>query len=157
VLRDVDPDVPASAIKTMEEALDGALAPRRTNLWLVRCFAVVALVLAAGGVYAVTAFSVALRRRELAIRAALGARADQNVREVIIDAARPVALGLMIGAAGALLAAPVLRSVLYEVEPVSAGPFALVAGTLLAAGLVAAAIAALPIRKIDPLDALRAE
>lgn len=156
-LREVDPDVPASQVKTMEQALGAALRPRRTNLWLVRAFAIVALLLAGAGVYAVTSFSIALRRRELAIRAALGARVEQNVRTVVFDAARPILAGLVIGAASALVAAPLLRSVLFEVNPVSAGPFSLVGGTLLAAGLAAALVAALPIRRIEPIDALRTE
>jgi ABC-type antimicrobial peptide transport system permease subunit len=127
------------------------------NLWLVRVFAILALLLAAAGVYAVTSFSVALRRREIAIRAALGARPDQNLRTVVIDAARPIVAGLVIGAAGALAAAPALRSVLFEVEPVAIGPFSMVSATLLVAGLAAAVMAALPIRRIDPIEALRTE
>jgi hypothetical protein len=63
----------------------------------------------------------------------------------------------VLGAAGALAAAPALRRVLYEVEPVAAGPFSLVSATLLIAGLAAAVIAALPIRRIDPIEALRTE
>jgi putative ABC transport system permease protein len=156
-LREVDPDVPASAMRTMDEALDLALAPRRTNLWLVRVFAALALLLAAAGVYAVTSFSVALRRREIAIRAALGATPDRNLRTVVADAARPIVAGLVLGAAGAVAASPALRSVLFEVEPLAAGPFTLVSGTLLIAGVAAAAVAALPIRRIDPVDALKVE
>jgi len=156
-LREVDPDVPASAMRTMEEALALALAPRRTNLWLVRVFAALALLLAAAGVYAVTSFTVALRRREIAIRAALGASADRNLRTVVADAARPIVAGLLIGAAGACAASPALRSVLFEVEPLAPGPFALVSGTLLVAGIAAAAVAALPIRRVDPLEALKVE
>jgi predicted lysophospholipase L1 biosynthesis ABC-type transport system permease subunit len=156
-LREVDQDVPASAVRTMDEALELALSPRRTNLWLVRTFAAIALLLAAAGVYAVTAFSVALRRREIAIRAALGARVQQNVQTLVADAAKPIAAGLALGAAGALAAAPALRSVLFEVNPASPAPFAAVAMTLLAAGLAAALVAALPIRRIDPLEALKVE
>jgi predicted permease len=156
-LREVDPDVPASAMRTMEEVLELALAPRRMNLWLVRAFAVLALLLAGAGVYAVTAFTVAIRRREIAIRSALGAGPRQNVQTIVADAVRPLLLGLGAGAAGALAAAPALRSVLFEVEPVTAGPFSLVATTLLVAGLAAALMAALPIRRIDPIEALKLE
>ena len=109
------------------------------------------------GVYAVTAFTVALRRREIAIRAALGAGPLQNLNTIVGDAARPLVLGLAAGAAGALAAAPALRSVLFEVEPVAAGPFSLVAATLLIGGLAAAVMAALPIRRIDPIEALKLE
>jgi putative ABC transport system permease protein len=156
-LREVDPDVAPSALRTMEEALEIALAPKRMNLWLVRAFAILALLLAGAGVYAVTSFSVALRRREIAVRTALGARPLQNLRTIVGDAARPLVAGLALGAAGALAAAPALRSVLFEVEPIAAGPFSLVSGTLLAAGLAAALVAALPIRRIDPVEALKAE
>jgi putative ABC transport system permease protein len=141
----------------MDEVLEIALAPRRTNLWLVRTFALLALLLAGAGVYAVTAFTVALRRREIAIRSALGAGARQNLRTIVAEAARPLVLGLAAGAAGALAAAPALRSVVFEVEPVAAGPFVLVAATLLVAGLGAAVMAALPIRRIDPIEALKLE
>ena len=156
-LREVDPDVPASAIKTMEEAVDVALLPRRTNLWLVRAFGAIALLLAAAGVYAVTSFTVAFRRRELAIRSALGASADANLRRIVVDAAKPIALGLAIGGGGAMAAAPALRSVLFQVDPFAAGPLAVVIVTLLVAGLVSATVAALPIRRIDPFEALRTE
>ena len=156
-LRAADPDVPASAMKTMDEALEAALAPRRLILRLVGAFAAMALALAVAGVYAVTSFGVAMRRREMAIRAALGARVGENVRVVVADAAKPIVAGLLAGLGGALAAAPVLRSLLFEVDPVAAGPFALVAAALLAAGVIASVTAALPIRRIDPLEALRTE
>lgn len=156
-LKQVDADVPAAAMKTMEDALDLALAPRRLNLQLVGAFAAIALVLAAAGVYAVTSFSVAMRRREMAIRAALGADGGANVRMMVWDAARPILAGLAIGLAGAAAAAPALRTVLFEVDPFAAGPFAGVAAVLLTAGAAAAVVAALPIRRIEPLEALRTD
>ena len=156
-LTKIDADVPASAMKTMQEALDVALAPRRLNLQLVTAFALVALALAAAGVYAVTAFSVAMRRREMAIRAALGARLEENLRIVLFDAAWPIAAGLVLGLGGAFAVAPALRSVLFEVEPVAAVPVAIVGAVLLVSGLVAAVIAAMPVRRIDPVEALQIE
>ena len=156
-LRAVDADVPASAMRTMEEALSLALAPRRVNLWLVRAFATIALLLAAAGVYAVTAFSVSLRARELAIRAALGARRNQNLRSVLIDTMKPVCAGLAVGAVVALSSAPALGAVLYGVEAFAAGPVVLVSGTLLMVGVAAALAAATPVRRIDPIEALKAE
>src|SRR4029078_2768436 len=101
------------------------------------------------GVYAVTSFSVALRRRELAIRGALGATADRNLRTVVVDATRPIAAGPLICAAGACAASPALRSVLFEVEPLAPGPFAVVSATLLVGGGVAAGGAARAMRRID--------
>jgi putative ABC transport system permease protein len=156
-LRQVDADVPASAVKTMDAALDAALAPRRLNLRIVTAFAMMALMLAAAGVYAVTAFTVAMRRREMAIRSALGAAAGDNLRLLVIDAARPIVAGLAVGLAGAVAAAPALRRVVFAVDPTAIGPFAAVGAVLLAAGLAAALAAALPIRRVAALEALRTE
>ena len=156
-LREVDADVPAAAIRTMDEAIGIALAPRRLNLALVQAFAAMALLLAAAGVYAVTAFSVALRRREIAIRSVLGAGTLRTVKTVVSDALRPVVAGLFAGAAGALAAAPFLRAVLFEVEPAAAGPLSLVSAVLFAAGLTSALVAALPIRRIGAVEALQSE
>jgi putative ABC transport system permease protein len=156
-LREVDADVPAAAIRTMHEALAIALAPRRLNLTLVQAFAVIALLLAAAGVYAVTAFSVALRRREIAIRSVLGAGTRRTLSTVVGDALRPVVAGLIAGAAGALVASPFLRAVLFQVEPVAPGPLSLVSAVLFAAALTAALVAALPIRHIEAVEALQSE
>jgi predicted permease len=157
VVHGVDRDVPTSAIRTMEEALDAALAPQRLNLWLIEAFAALALALASAGVYAVTAFSVALRRREMAIRAALGASRQQNVRTVLRDAARPLIAGLVIGCGVAAAAAPALRSMLFGVDQFALAPYVIVAGTLLIAGLAAALMAARPVHQIAALEALAAE
>ena len=156
-LKEVDADVPASAVRTMNDALGLALAARRLNLTLVQAFAVMALALAAAGVYAVTAFSVALRRREIAIRSVLGAGTIRTVRTVVGDALRPVVAGLVVGAAGAFVASPFLRAVLFQVEPAAAGPLSLVSAVLFGAGLTSALIAALPIRRIEAIEALQSE
>jgi putative ABC transport system permease protein len=156
-LHEVDPDIPASSARTMDEALAIALAPRRMNLWLVRAFALLALVLASAGTYAVTSFSVALRRREMAIRAALGARVGVNVRAVVLDAARPIAVGLTLGVIAALALGPVLRAVLFGVSPLAPAPFLLVSATLLGVALGASLIAALPVRRVSPIEALKVE
>jgi hypothetical protein len=156
-VRSVDPDVPASAMRSMNEVLALAVAPRRLNLWLVRVFALAAILLAAAGVYAVTAFTVALRTREIGIRTALGARVAQNQRLILGDAAGPIIGGLAGGVALSFVAAPFLRTVLFGVDPVSPGALAVVAALLLSAGLAAAFVAAWRLRAIDPVVALRAE
>ena len=156
-IQSVDPDVPASLMRTMEEMLEVAVAPRRVNLWLVRMFALAALVLAAAGIYAVTAFSVSTRTREIGIRAALGARPGQNLAVLIADAARPLAAGLGAGVLLALAGAPALRSLLFAVNPVAPVAMAAVSVVLLLIGLAAALLAAWRLRSIDPIIALRAE
>ena len=156
-IRGIDPDVPASLMRTMEEALDAAAAPRRLNLWLVRVFGLAALVLAAAGIYAVTAFSVSLRTREIGIRAALGARPAQNFRVVLADAAQPIAAGLAAGAFLSVAAAPALRSLLFAVDPIAPREIAAVSVALMAVGLISALVGSWRLRSIDPIVALRAE
>jgi putative ABC transport system permease protein len=156
-IRSVDADVPASAMRTMDEALALASAPRRLNLWLVRLFALAALALATAGIYAVTAFSVTLRTREIGIRSALGARFGQNLRVVVLDAARPIVAGLGAGAGVSLLAAPALGSVLFGVDPVAPVTMTAVTIVLLVVGLAAALMAAWRLGSIDPIITLRAE
>jgi hypothetical protein len=79
------------------------------------------------------------------------------VRTVVGDALRPVVAGLVVGAAGAFVASPFLRAVLFQVEPAAAGLLSLVSAVLLAAGLTSALFAALPIRRIDAVEALQSE
>ena len=129
----------------------------RGSLWLLMGAVVLVLLIAAANVGSLLLARGTGRMRELAIRGALGATADRNLRTVVVDATKPIAAGLLIGAAGACAASPALRSVLFEVEPLAPGPFAVVSATLLVAGVVAAAVAALPIRRIDPIEALKVE
>jgi putative ABC transport system permease protein len=156
-IRSVDPDVPAALMRTMDEMMELAIAPRRLNLWLVRVFGLSALVLAGAGIYAVTAFTVSARTREIGIRAALGARPSQNVRIVVADAARPLALGLAAGIGLTLAAAPALRTMLFGVDPVAPIAIGAVGALLLVLGLGAALIAAWRLKSIDPIIALRVE
>jgi putative ABC transport system permease protein len=156
-IQSIDPDVPASLMRTMDEMMEIAVAPRRLNLWLVRMFALAALVLAAAGTYAVTAFTVSTRTREIGIRAALGARPAQNLRVVIAETARPLAAGLAAGVLLAAAVAPALRSMLFAVDPIAPIAMAAVSVVLLVVGLAAALVAAWRLRSIDPIIALRAE
>ena len=118
-IRGADPDVPASMMRTMDEMMEVAVAPRRLNLWLVRIFGVAALLLAAAGIYAVTAFSVSTRTREIGIRAALGARPAQNFRVVVGDIAKPLTVGLAVGVFLSVAGAPALATVLCAVNPIA--------------------------------------
>jgi putative ABC transport system permease protein len=156
-VRRVDPEVAASTVRPLDETLAATLAPRRFNLLLVQMLALAALVLAATGLYAVTAQLVSGRRREIGIRLALGARRPQVLALVLSEAARIVALGLVVGAAGALAAGRVLRGVLFGVTPTDVPTFALVAVTLVAAALLASYVPARRAMAVDPVVALRVE
>ena len=156
-IRDVDADVPASMMRSMDEMMELAVAPRRLNLWLVRVFGVAALLLAAAGIYAVTAFSVSTRTREIGIRAALGARPAQNFAVVVGDTARPLIVGLTVGAFLSIAGAPELATLLFAVNPIAPATMTVVTIGLFAIGLTAATIGAWRLKSIDPIIALRAE
>jgi putative ABC transport system permease protein len=156
-IRAIDPDVPASVMRTMEEALELAAAPRRLNLWLVRVFGLAALLLAAAGIYTVTAFSVSERTREIGIRAALGASPRQNLGAIIGDAAKPIVAGLAGGAFLSLASAPALGSLLFAVNPIAPATVGAVSIALMIVGLGAALVGARRLRSIDPIIALRTE
>jgi len=155
-IKAVDTDVPAS-MRTMDDMMEVAVAPRRLNLWLVRVFGIAALTLAAAGIYAVTAFSVSIRTREIGIRAILGARPLQNFTIVIADVSKPMLAGLAAGVLLSLAAAPALRTFLFAVNPVAPLTIALVSALLLSVGVLAALIGAWRLKSIDPVIALRTE
>jgi putative ABC transport system permease protein len=153
----VDPAVPASFVRTMDQWMGGSTAARRFNLQLVAAFAFTALLLAAGGVYAVSASAVAMRTREIGIRAALGASKGEVIRLVLQAGLSPVVLGLIAGTAAALLAGPAMASLLFEVAPHDPASLAIVAVTLITAAVVANYVPARRAARVDPIIALRSE
>jgi putative ABC transport system permease protein len=157
LIRDIDPNLPVDQIRTMEDAIGESLAQRRLNLTLLALWAGLALLLAVIGVYAVLSYSVVQRRREVAIRMALGAQGRQVRRLLMVQGLRLTALGLVLGVLGALGLTRVLRSQLYGVS--ATDPLTFVAVIVLLV-LVAALACLLPARRatrIDPMIALRGE
>jgi predicted permease len=151
----VDPDVAATALQSMDDAIAGTVAPRRFNVLLLEAFALAALLLAASGIYAVTAHLAMQRTRELGIRLALGARRPQILSLVLSQGMAPVMAGLALGLAGALALARLLEGLLFGISARDPATFAL-APLLLA--LAAAAASYVPARRatrIDPVQALR--
>ncbi len=143
-VREVDPGLPLHNIATMPERLSRSLAPTRFNTRLVGALGLMALVLAAIGIYSVIAYFVTQRTQEIGIRLALGATPAHVVRLVVRQAMGPVAIGLVLGTAGAAGAARLLQGQLGEVS--AADPWAFAAGlTLLAAVSLGASV--LPARR----------
>jgi putative ABC transport system permease protein len=156
-LHAVDADLAVAQMQPMDDLVTSAVATRRFEAGLLGAFAVVALVLAAVGVYGVLAFGVAQRTREIGVRLALGATSSIVRRMVIRDAAAMVTAGIVVGAPAALAAGFGLRGLLFGVPP--SDPIAVMgAGVLLSvAGLIAAYIPSRRAATVDPMVSLRTE
>jgi predicted permease len=157
IVREMDADVPLRNVETMEQALGQQLAPTRFFLSLVGLFAVLALALAATGLYGVATFLASRRRREVGIRIALGAPRQQVIVLMLGHGLRPALWGVVLGLFGAWGASRWVSSLLVGVEPTDPLVYAGVAALLLAVVLVACLIPAREASKVDPLEALRAE
>ena len=155
VLRRVDPGLPPPDVHAVLTSRADSAAGPRFNLWVVAAFATLALILAVTGVYGALAFTVAERRREIAVRLALGATSARVVRLVLRSGMSAAAGGIVAGLAGALIATRALESLLYDVAPRDPASFTAAAALLL---LTAAAACYIPARRaasVDPAMILR--
>jgi putative ABC transport system permease protein len=153
----VDPAVPASFVRSMDEWMGGTLAARRFNLRLVGAFAAAALLLAVVGVYAVSAFAVTSRTREIGIRVALGATRRQVIALMLRGGLAPVIAALAAGTAIGILSAPVLSDLLFGVTPRDLVSLVVTVVTLASAAVLANIVPARRAAKVDPIVALRVE
>ena len=152
-----NPDIPIYWIYPMTEAVTRNLWHIRVFGGLFMVFGVVALLLAGVGLYAVMAFSVSRRAREVGIRIALGARTAHVLRLVLRQGLLQLAIGLTLGLALAAGVSQLLAGVLFEVQPRDPATFLAVVGVLTAAGLLACYVPARRAARVDPLTAMRAE
>ncbi|HVE77792.1 MAG TPA: FtsX-like permease family protein, partial [Gemmatimonadaceae bacterium] len=157
ILRELDPAVAPSAVRTLREVVERSVAQPRLTMLLVAGFGVLALVIAAVGVYGVTAYTVARRRTEMAVRLALGARPADVVRLVVRQGMGVAAAGIAVGIVGALAASRVMRSMVFGVSPTDPATYAAIAAVLLGVALVATWLPALRTTTVDPASTLRAE
>lgn len=144
-------------VKMMEDVVGTSVTPRRTNMLLITIFAGVALVLSALGVYAVVAYGVAQRARELGIRAALGARSANLVSLVAGELVWVSIAGVAVGLGGAWAMSKLVSSMLYGISPHDPTTFVLVPLALLVPAAIAALIPAHKASQVDPAVVLRAE
>lgn len=153
----IDPDAPVSDVAPMETVINQSVAQPRLYLTLFGLFAALALLLAIIGIYGLVAYSVAQRMREFGIRSALGASSRELLGLVLREGATLVALGLVLGLAGAWAAARLLQSMVFETSVHD--PLTLAAITLLlgAVALVACLLPAHRAAKVNPIEVLRAE
>jgi putative ABC transport system permease protein len=155
IVHSMDAEVPVSDVRTLQDVVGGTIARPRVISTLVAVFALVALALAAVGVYGVMAYSVSQRTQEIGVRMALGATTKSVFRLVLGQALRLVAVGVVAGllAAGALTR--VLERLLYQIEPLDPWTFGITALVLLIVATLASYIPARRSMRIAPVEALR--
>jgi ABC-type antimicrobial peptide transport system permease subunit len=157
VVRSIDPQLPLTDIESMDRVVAEGQAPRRFNTAIISGFAAAAVLLALLGIYSVIAFSAALRTQEMAIRLALGAQRNGVMRLVLVSGARLGLIGCGIGAVAAIFATRLLRSLLFEVDPLDPVVFALAAISIFLLALAASVIPARRAAAVEPMQALRTE
>jgi predicted permease len=156
-LRQRDAELPLFDVATMRARVDDSLSNRRSSMLLLLVFAGVALFLAMIGIYGVLAYAVAQRTRELGIRMALGSTTRQIFLMVIRHGASVTAVGLVAGAVAAALLGGLIRSLLFEVEPLDPIVMASVAAVLGVVAGVACAVPAIQATRVDPVRVLVGE
>jgi ABC-type antimicrobial peptide transport system permease subunit len=157
----VAPTQPIANMRTLASIVEGTTADARLDLLLIGVFAVLALVLASAGLYAVMAVSVAAREREIGVRMALGSSSSQLLTWVLRSGVMQVVIGLCIGLVLTLAASRLLRKLMFDTlgNDRALDPWTLlgVAVLLLAAGLLACLLPALRAARVQPMRALRGE
>ena len=143
-VRDLDPHLPIYGVQTMTEYVNQQVEQPRMSATLLGGFAILALVLAAIGVYGVLSYIVSQRTREIGVRLALGAERGEIVRQVVGQALMLAAIGLALGLASAVALTRLLRTMLFEVSPTDVTTFSAVAIVL---GIVAVAAGLVPARR----------
>ena len=150
----LDPTVPIASVRTMDNVIAAATRSNRLYSALTTVFALLAAVLAVVGIYSVMSYSVASRTRELAIRAALGASASGLLRMIVREGLLVSALGIALGLVGALAAARVLGSLLYQVSATDTAVFTATAACVALAALLGYVVPAIRAARVDPVAAL---
>jgi len=155
VVRGLDPTLPLTNIRTIEQTLSESVASDRFYTVFFAGFAVVALALAAIGIYGVMSFAVAQRTHEIGLRMALGARRSQVLGQILREGMSTALIGTAIGGVGAILIGRALRGAVSGVDSANPLLFVAVAALLLFAALVACVVPARRAATVDPMVALR--
>jgi putative ABC transport system permease protein len=154
-VRGVDSGLIAARLRSMDAIVSGTVATPRFQATLLAGFGLLALLLAAIGIYGVISYGVSQRREEIGVRIALGAATRDVVRLIAGQGIRLVIVGVGAGLLGALAGARLLRGLLYEIGTADPITFAAIAGVLAAVGVLASGVPALRASRVDPMTALR--
>jgi putative ABC transport system permease protein len=153
----LDPDQPVYNLNTLAEIRDRSIAPQRLNLALLANFALLALVLAAVGIYGVLSQLVLQRTQEIGIRIALGAQTSDVLKLFLKNGLGLALIGIAVGIAASLMLTRLLSSLLFGVTATDLTTFATVSAVLLLVAFLACYIPARRATKVDPLVALKYE
>ncbi len=154
-LRAIDPSLPITQVRTMEEILNESLAPRRFNMALLLVFAAVAGLLAVVGIYGVISYSVAARTNEIGVRMALGAQPSDILKLVIGEGVKLTAGGVLLGLLGAFGLTRLMTGLLFGVRAADPIVFTVIALLLAATALLAAYLPARRAAQVNPVIALK--
>lgn len=155
--RSLDPELPLFNVRTLDDEVAGLVAGPRFSAAVIALFAVVALVMAALGVYGVMAYAATQRTREIGIRVALGATRSQVIRLMVRDGVMVVGAGLVPGLVAALWLSRSLTGLLLDVAPADPAAVGVMAGVLAVTGLVAVYLPARRATRVSVVTALREE
>jgi len=153
----LNPDLPLDGVRPLAHALTDAVSEPRFRMWLLNGFAALALLMAALGIYAVTAYTVTRRTRDIGVRMALGAKRSDVLRLVLGDGLRPVLWGGVAGLAASFWLTRAIGRLLFGVTPVDPLTYTAAVSVLLAAAFLAAYLPARRASRIEPVIALRVE
>jgi putative ABC transport system permease protein len=156
-IRALDPTLPVSAVRTADEVIAQSIVPARSSMVLLACFAGLALVMAAVGVYGVLSYTISLRKREMGIRLALGAEPAGLLALMLRHGLRQAAMGLALGVAGALALTRLMATLLYGVTPTDPMTFGAVVALLAGVAALACYIPARRATRVDPVAIMRVE
>jgi len=157
VVRSIDPQLPLTQVQSMDRVVAEGQAPHRLNAALISSFAAAAVLLAILGIYSVIAFSAALRTQEMAIRLALGSQRSNVMRLILVSGANLGLAGCVIGAGLAFFATRLLRSMLFNVNPLDPTVLVLAALSIFALAVLASLVPARRAAAVEPMQALRTE
>jgi putative ABC transport system permease protein len=153
-VRRIDPELPVNNMRSMDSRIAASLVTRRSPAVLAALFASIALLLTTVGTYGVISYAVALRRREIGLRMALGARPAQVRRQFVALALRLLAVGTLLGVAGAWAVGQVMQNVLFKVPAFDPLVVGTAAGVLVFVCLAACLISSERAARVSPVEAL---
>jgi ABC-type antimicrobial peptide transport system permease subunit len=150
-----DPDQPVHSVTTMERLMDDTMQQDRFAMLFVALFAVAGLLTAATGVYALLAYTVAQRRREIAVRMAIGASSSSVAWLIVMESLLLALVGCIVGALGVAAVSRMAQSILFGIAPQDPITLITTAAVLLAAVLAASWLPARRAARINPVSAMR--